>query len=79
MMQVCNETVVIKPNCAFLIFTADIRYDYGDKFAKFIRDNKLGGVRQTLVGYNPNSTHNIRAWMWQVNWDKLRDWYNNNK
>ena len=80
-MRVCEESIAkVSPNCAFMIFTANVDgYEYGDIFAQYLRKNHLGKVHGNQIGYNPNSQHNIRVWMWQVNWDELKSWYNKNK
>jgi hypothetical protein len=77
---------------AFYIFTGVIKLTepqhgwqggvtYGPRFAKFIKDNKLGEV-STLRGH-PNRVnhpdHVVKVWVWHPNKRNLSIWYRENK
>jgi hypothetical protein len=48
-------------------------YAYGEEFAAFIRENKLGNVVETEGRYiNPNSGNILKCWLWTVNHPKVR-------
>ena len=50
---------------------------YGDEFSAFILDNKLGKVVETGVVRNRafHSEHSNKAWLWEPNQKKLKDWW----
>lgn len=65
-----------------LVATAKIRYPVvffaGPTFvpryaalAKYIRDNNLGKVTETMPHNNPNSGNVIIAYLWEVNWAEV--------
>ena len=68
----------------YYLFTApvygDVEGNYGVKFAKFIKANKLGKV--VTGGAIPNKTfhpdHKNQAWLWVPNEEALRAWYEAN-
>ena len=55
MKKICVELpiehmgVFNQPRMAILVFTADIRYNYGKEFCNFIRRNKLGHVNAYML------------------------------
>lgn len=72
-----NISSIIGVRFRYAIFTeaAVDRASYGKLFAKFILDNKLGEVIKTGVNINPNSTNSLQAYIWTVDHDALRGWW----
>jgi len=52
--------------------------DYGERFAAFIRRNKLGDVVASLRRVNPNSGNQVKCWVWTLNKPNLMAWANKN-
>jgi hypothetical protein len=51
-------------------------YQYGQMFAKFIQDNKLGSLVTTENHeLNPNSGSLVKVWVWGIDHDALKAWY----
>lgn len=50
-------------------------YMYGRKFAAFITDNGLGTVVASPRAINPNSGNNLQVWVWCIDHDTLKAWY----
>lgn len=69
--------------CAIYLFTGVIEDTYGDEptygqdFAEFIKENKLGKVVETKPVINPNTDNTIVAWLWTVDWIALKKWHDN--
>jgi hypothetical protein len=64
-------------NFRYAIFTqaglSDEGYAYGEEFAAFIVDNKLGAVTETEGRHkNPNSGNILKCWIWTVNHSAVR-------
>lgn len=55
-----------------VIFHDAIRYKSGEKLAKLIRKYKLGKLHASKVVYNPNSTNQIKMWIFYPNWEVMR-------
>lgn len=73
---------------AFYLFTAllelsgnPITHRYGEEFAKFIKDNRLGVVRETVKRLNRKnaSTHLIQGWVWTPSQKNLQEWWDKRK
>lgn len=48
---------------------------YGFDFAQFIRDNSLGEVIDSIPsGINPNSSNEVKVWMWIPDMDAVKAW-----
>jgi hypothetical protein len=54
-----------------LIFSDNTSRGRGDNLAQVIKTKKLGPIYTTRPRKNPNSTNNIKTWVWSVNWDKV--------
>lgn len=56
-----------------LIFTVAKFGDYriGDRIMRFIRKYHLGTVRASEFKKNPNSQNMVKAYMWEVDWEKM--------
>lgn len=57
---------------------------YGEKFAALITENGLGNLHETTDNINPNSSNNVKVWLWTIDHDatkafitKLKDPKNN--
>lgn len=48
---------------------------YGDELRDYIIDNDLGTVIETEPFKNPNSESILKAYVWTLNYDTMRDWY----
>ena len=48
---------------------------YGEKFAAFIRECKLGTLAETGWQVNPNSGNEIKIWVWGIDHAALQVWY----
>jgi hypothetical protein len=50
---------------------------YGSEFAAYIRRHKLGRVTPSIAKYNRNNhPDHVRAWVWAVNQESLKEWWN---
>lgn len=72
---------------AFYIFTAVVKSttdnaagEYGDNFAKFIKNNKLGEVTATVVRVNRRNVpgHFLQGWIWSPSEANLKAWWAKN-
>lgn len=56
------------PRCRYFIFSQagdDANTTYGRVFEKFLLDNKLGEVVDSIpAGVNPNSSRHLKIWIW---------------
>jgi hypothetical protein len=52
-------------------------YNYGDEFAKFIRDNKLGKVVETDAELNEafHQDHKAKVWVWAPDQQAMKAWW----
>ena len=74
---------------AFYLFTAVIASKagdglvgtYGDRFAAFIKKNKLGAVIPTMDRFNRRNVpgHLIRGWVWAPSEKAIREWWKKNR
>lgn len=58
----------------YAIFSGTKRSLYVDRFAAYIRDNKLGEVVETGWNRNPNSNNLLKACIWTIDWNALKEW-----
>lgn len=69
-------------NFAIAVFTQVVVMNrpycqYGEQFAKFITENKLGTVSEwtDVIGvFNPNSGYHIRLWAWVPDHEAVKKW-----
>lgn len=55
-------------------------YQYGQMFAKLIQDRKLGSLVSTEKHeLNPNSGQFVKVWVWGIDHEALKKWYNKNR
>lgn len=47
---------------------------YGDRFKAFIEKNKFGTVMETGWNVNPNSSNDLKLFLWTIDWGPLREW-----
>jgi len=47
---------------------------YGDKFAAYILENKLGEIIETGSHVNPNSGNKLKMFVWTLNIENLKAW-----
>lgn len=68
---------------AFYVFTAVV-YEretgrhptYGPDFAKYIRDNRLGSVKESPMRFNTNEPeHRLRVYVWAPNKKAINKWW----
>lgn len=59
----------------FYLFTDETSSSGGKGLAKYIKDYKLGDLVCTKSKRNPNSGHNIKAWLWTINKNNFSKWY----
>lgn len=50
-------------------------YAYGRRFAAFITKHGLGTVVESPREINPNSGNHLQVWVWCINHDTLKAWY----
>jgi len=50
---------------------AGSREEYGENFAAYLRDHKLGDVIETGEYVNPNSGNLLKVWIWTVDHDAV--------
>jgi hypothetical protein len=55
-----------------LFSAAGKRSAYGNRFAAYIRANKLGDVIETGMHVNPNSGNLLKAFLWTVDHDAVK-------
>ena len=67
--------VVYEDAFALVLFTDAIGNNNGNKFAKFIKKNKLGTLQASPIRRNHNSGNRIRSWVWSVNKPNLKKFY----
>ena len=48
---------------------------YGERLAACIRRSNVGNVIETEEAINPNSGNNLKMWVWQVDHDALKAWW----
>lgn len=59
----------------YAIFSQASNSKYGDKFATYIRNQKLGDVIETAGKHvNPNSGHVLKVFVWTVDHDAVKLW-----
>lgn len=51
----------------------------GKRLAAYIRKHKLGSVTGGSVHRNPNSGNPLRVWLWALDREAIRKWYNARK
>lgn len=56
---------------AFVLYSDANVNSNGQELTDYIRRYKLGPVAETNLKYNPNSGNQIRAWIWEPNWEAL--------
>ena len=52
---------------------------YGERLAACIRHLNVGNVIETEEAINPNSGNNLKMWVWQVDHDALKAWWEADK
>lgn len=70
---------IVKIKFSMMIFTGNIHEGYPQKFKKLILKEKLGSVINTGAKVNPNSGNTIRAYIWNVDKQKLSKWFKENR
>lgn len=78
---------VLNPG-AFYLFTAVVKYGttpashrYGDDFAAYIKEHKLGVVKETMTRLNRANepTHLVKGWVWAPSVKGLQTWWDKRK
>lgn len=75
----CKEIYKRGGTGAFLIFSDTGRKTAGKNLTKFIRKNRLGTVIKSQPKINPNSRHNLTVWVWALNKQNMRNFWNKTK
>lgn len=66
-------------DCGFVMFT-EVRGqndNYGERLAKLIKKENLGNVINTRTKLNRNSGNQIRVYLWEFNYNKIKKYYAN--
>lgn len=65
------------PSCAHITFTSVERdgLTYGRDFADFIKSSHLGTITEGAVCPNPNTSNNVKVWIWHLDRDALKAWW----
>ena len=62
------------------VFTqAGTRSTYGEKFKAYILKEKLGTVVESETKVNPNSGNKLKAYVWTVDWRRMKGWMKRHK
>jgi len=72
--DVCESRFEDEQDCAFYLFTDVAPYKHGESLKVYIIENRLGSVMETKGKRNPNSSNNVRCYIWKVNNTKLKKW-----
>lgn len=59
---------------AFVLFTGIEQAKYAERFARLIRQARLGRVTSLPYQMNPNSGNMLRAWLWAPEWTAVDAW-----
>ena len=70
-----NSSWPTDKNCYYVFSYNHNHYEKGDALVKYIRDHKLGEVLETGSHKNKNSGNNLKACLWVVDDDKLKQWW----
>lgn len=70
---------VLRQNRSFLIYSCNDQSKMGDELSALIKENGLGVVKHTRRKHNPNSGNKLRVYLWDVEAEALRNWYEVNK
>jgi hypothetical protein len=63
----------------YAVFSQINNMKYGEKFAAYIRDNKLGDVVETTGKHmNPNSGNVLKVFVWTVDHEAVKLWMKGN-
>ncbi len=76
---VCREIYQNWKNGAFLIYSDTGRHIAGKNLTNFIRENKLGKVRESSIKRNPNTRRQLKMWTWEINHKNLIKYWRQNK
>lgn len=47
---------------------------YGTRFAEFIKAQGFGDVVESTTAVNPNSTNQLKIYVWTIDWKALEKW-----
>ena len=59
----------------FILFSDNKRSRAGERLAKKIISQKLGGLIKSRVRKNPNSGNKVQIWIWTPNIPRLKRWW----
>ena len=61
----------------YVIFTQARKpdYEYGEGFAAFLKGNMRGQIQETTFNMNPNSGNQLKVWLWTIDWDTVKAWF----
>lgn len=62
----------------YLIYTDTKTFPGGKRLTNFIRSKKLGSVTSPRMGVNPNSGNKLKAYLWRLDLNAIRKYYNEN-
>jgi len=79
-----NTSYIDADRFRYVIFSQALSYRcgrtpaYGEKFASYLRNLRVGSVKiaTTEDVKNPNSNNFLKVWIWTVDWDALKAWAN---
>lgn len=74
--DICEERFGNDNKQAFLIFTDIHEMTMGKKLAAAIVRKKLGSVISPKHSVSPNSFNDLKVWVWTINQDALRKYWN---
>lgn len=63
----------------FAIFAENRSYTYGREFMAFIKELGLGDVVESQRDVNPNSSNQLKVYLWTVNHEAVKAWMKDQK
>ena len=77
--QIAKDYVEKGNQSAFYIFSDIGDKKIGNSLAKYIKKNKLGLITKSPSRINPNSGNSLKVWIWTLNKQNLRNYWNKHK
>lgn len=59
---------------SIVMFSDNVAYENGTTLANYIKQNKLGTIKETGKEKSLNTGSIINTWMWHLNKEKLKEW-----
>ena len=57
-----------------VMFSDNVAYKNGPTLARYIKQNKLGTIKETGEEESLNTGSTINTWMWHLDKEKLKEW-----